>query len=119
MIVQISMTRNELFLIKEMMPLWKKYADAFVFMDDCSTDGTSEWLEEHKEEFKLLADKIKELDTVRDCETLKDMQSRKHAINMVESWIEDIFGIKKELLTELSEEPDIYTLSEERSNSEK
>ena len=49
------MTRNELFLIKEMMPHWQKYADAFVFMDDGSSDGTAEWLEEHKDEFNILS----------------------------------------------------------------
>lgn len=55
MIVQITQTRNELFLIKELMPIWQQYADAFVFMDDCSTDGTGEWLEEHKEEFNIVS----------------------------------------------------------------
>ena len=54
MIVQITMTRNELFLIKEMMPLWQKYADGFVFMDDRSTDGTYEYLMENKEKFNIL-----------------------------------------------------------------
>ena len=54
MIVQITITRNELFLIKEMMPLWQKYADAFVFMDDRSTDGTYEYLMENKEKFNIL-----------------------------------------------------------------
>ena len=54
MIVQITLTRNELFLIKEMMPLWQKYADAFVFMDDRSTDGTYEYLMENKEKFNIL-----------------------------------------------------------------
>ena len=51
MIVQITLTRNELFLIKEMMPLWQKYADGFVFMVDRSTDGTYEYLMENKEKF--------------------------------------------------------------------
>jgi hypothetical protein len=55
MIVQITMTRNELFLIKEMMPHWQKYADAFVFMDDRSTDGTYEYLMENKEKFNILS----------------------------------------------------------------
>jgi len=54
MIVQITITRNELFLIKEMMPHWQKYADAFVFMDDRSTDGTYEYLMENKEKFNIL-----------------------------------------------------------------
>jgi hypothetical protein len=54
MIVQITITRNELFLIKEMMPLWKKYADAFVFMLDRCDDGTLEYLEENKEKFNII-----------------------------------------------------------------
>lgn len=54
MIVQITLTRNELFLIKEMMPHWQKYADAFVFMVDRSTDGTYEYLMENKEKYNIL-----------------------------------------------------------------
>ena len=54
MIVQITLTRDELFLIKEMMPQWQRYADAFVFMDDCSTDGTYEFLMENKDKFNIL-----------------------------------------------------------------
>jgi hypothetical protein len=53
MIVQITITRNELFLIKKMMPLWQKYADAFVCMDDRSTDGTYEYLIENKEKYNI------------------------------------------------------------------
>ena len=49
MIVQITLTRDELFIINEMLPLWQKYADAFVFMDDNSVDGTYEFLMENKE----------------------------------------------------------------------
>lgn len=55
MIVQVTLTKNELFLIKEMIPLWKKYADAFVFMDDNSDDGTYEYLIENKEKFNILS----------------------------------------------------------------
>lgn len=55
MIVQITQTRNELYLIKEMLPLWQKYADGFVFLDDCSDDGTSEFLQEYKDEYNILS----------------------------------------------------------------
>jgi hypothetical protein len=48
------MTKNELFLLKEMLPIWQKYADAFVFMDDDSTDGTYEYLMENKYKFNIL-----------------------------------------------------------------
>lgn len=55
MIVQITITRNELFLIKEMMPQWQKYSDAFVFMLDRCDDGTLEYLTENKQKFNILA----------------------------------------------------------------
>lgn len=55
MIVQVTMTRDELFIIKEMLPLWQKYADAFVFMDDNSVDGTYEFLMENKEKYNILS----------------------------------------------------------------
>jgi hypothetical protein len=54
MIVQITMTRNELFLIKEMLPQWQKYADGFVFMCDRCTDGTYEYLTENKDKYNIL-----------------------------------------------------------------
>lgn len=55
MIVQITLTRNELFLLKQMLPVWQKYADAFVFMVDESEDGTYEYLLENKEKYKILS----------------------------------------------------------------
>ena len=54
MIVQITLTKNELFLLQEMIPHWQKYADAFVFMDDNSTDGTYEYLNKNKTKFNIL-----------------------------------------------------------------
>jgi len=62
MIVQITMTRNELFLIKEMMPLWQKYSDGFVFMLDRCDDGTLEYLTENKEKFNILSIIFSEID---------------------------------------------------------
>ena len=55
MIVQITLTRNELFLIKEMLPIWQRYADGFVFMDDGSTDGTYEFLTENASKYNILS----------------------------------------------------------------
>lgn len=55
MIIQITMTKNELFLLKETLPLWKKYADGFIFMDDMSDDGTYEFLNENKEKYNILS----------------------------------------------------------------
>jgi hypothetical protein len=55
MIVQITRTRNELFLIKEMLEIWKNYADGFVFLDDRSTDGTYDFLIENKKKYNILS----------------------------------------------------------------
>ena len=54
MIVQITMTRNECFLLKEMLPLWSKYADGFIFLSDHSTDDTIEYLTANKEKYNIL-----------------------------------------------------------------
>jgi hypothetical protein len=55
MITQITMTRNELFLLREMLPIWQKYADSFVFFVDNSNDGTYEFLQENKEKYNILS----------------------------------------------------------------
>lgn len=46
--------RNELLLIKQLLPIWKKYADGFVFMLDNTDDGSEEYLNEVKEEYNIL-----------------------------------------------------------------
>jgi hypothetical protein len=70
MIVQITRTRDELYLLKEMLPIWKKYADGFVFMIDSCTDGTYEYLIENKEKFNILSIiEINKTDNVLDIES--------------------------------------------------
>lgn len=54
MIIQVTLTRNECFLIKELMPLWQKYVDGFVFYNHYSDDDTSSFLEENKNKFNIL-----------------------------------------------------------------
>jgi len=54
MIVQITMTKNECFLLKEMLEVWKNYADAFIFFDDGSTDETYDFLMHNKEKYNIL-----------------------------------------------------------------
>lgn len=52
--VQITLTRNECFLIKELLPLWSKYADGFIFYNHFSDDDTVEFLEANKEKYNIL-----------------------------------------------------------------
>lgn len=51
----MTVTRNECFLIKHLLPVWKKYADGFVFMvDSQTTDDTREYLQANKEQYNIL-----------------------------------------------------------------
>lgn len=52
--IQITLTRDELFLIKELIPQWQKCTDGFVFMVDSCTDGTYEYLMDNKKTFNIL-----------------------------------------------------------------
>lgn len=54
MIVQITIARNERVLIEELLPVWKKYADAFVFLLDKNTDDTAQYLESVKKQYNIL-----------------------------------------------------------------
>jgi len=55
MIIQTTITRDECFLIKELLPIWKKYSDVFVFLvDSRTTDDTIEYLNNNKEKFNIL-----------------------------------------------------------------
>ena len=55
MIIQTTVTRDECFLIKQLLPIWKKYADGFVFMVDVrTTDDTREYLQANKEKYNIL-----------------------------------------------------------------
>lgn len=54
MIIQITMIKNELPLLEAMLPIWKKYADGFIFLSDTSTDGSVEYLNNIKNEFNIL-----------------------------------------------------------------
>jgi hypothetical protein len=55
MIIQTTVTRDECFLIKSLLPVWKKYADGFVFMVDTrTTDDTREYLHANKEKYNIL-----------------------------------------------------------------
>jgi hypothetical protein len=54
MIVQITIARNELHSIKELLPIWKNYSDAFVFLLHNNTDETKHYLNSVKSEYNIL-----------------------------------------------------------------
>ena len=53
-LIQISRVRNELPIIKHMLPVWKEFADGFVFYVDSTTDGTADYLRSVLEEYNIL-----------------------------------------------------------------
>lgn len=48
------MARDELVLIKELLPIWQKYTDGFIFFLDSNTDDTKEFLLSVKEKYNIL-----------------------------------------------------------------
>jgi len=54
MIVQITMVRNERFLLEKLLPIWREYVDGFVFLVDTSNDGTEEFLREVATQYNIL-----------------------------------------------------------------
>lgn len=54
MIVQITKARDEITLIKELLPIWQKFADGFVFCLDTTTDQTREYLDSVREKYNIL-----------------------------------------------------------------
>lgn len=54
MLIQISMIRNDLSLVKTLLPIWKRFADGFVFYVDTSTSDLLYFLDSVKEEYNIL-----------------------------------------------------------------
>ena len=48
------MVRDEVSLIKELLPIWNQYADGFVFLLDRCTDNTLDYLNQVKREYNIL-----------------------------------------------------------------
>lgn len=51
----MTMIKNEIFLLEKMFKNWQKYADAFIFMDDGSSDGTYEYLKDNASKYNILS----------------------------------------------------------------
>ena len=70
MIIQTTVTRDECFLIKKLLPIWQKYADGFVFMIDArTTDDTREYLQANKEKYNILEILVHDWETADPHET--------------------------------------------------
>ena len=52
-IIQMTLTRDELYLLEDLIPIWTEHADGFVFMLDNCTDGTYEFLMDNREKYNI------------------------------------------------------------------
>ena len=62
--------------------------------------------ESNTEALRLLLRKIKELDTVHGVESYTELQANKKAIDKIESWVEELFGVSREELRDVEEDED-------------
>ena len=113
-LIQISQIRNELAVIKHMLPIWKKYADGFVFYVDTSTDGTVEYLRSIQQEYNIL-DIIEHKQN--DSELNIETNNRQHLFNKAREYSQHIICLdadeyldgtmtKQELINLLEDNPD-------------
>lgn len=67
-----------------------------------------EFIEDNKDALTLLADKMRQIDTVRDCSDEIELRGRQRAIDIISSWMIEIFGIKDGDLISKKEEDNLY-----------
>lgn len=62
--------------------------------------------ENAREALRLLLLKCKEIDTVRGVQSYTELQANKKAINIIEDWVEELFGIARGEWMETKEDED-------------
>lgn len=67
-----------------------------------------EFIENNREVLQLLSQKIKSVDTVRGVDTLEEMMGRKKAIDILDEWLTEIWGITTEELPEPEEDDELF-----------
>ena len=67
-----------------------------------------EFIENNNEARKLLAEKIKSIDTVHGVETLQEMRGRKYAIKIISEWMTELWGITTEELPKPEDEDELF-----------
>lgn len=77
-----------------------------------------EFIENNTEALRLLSRKMKELDTVRNCPNEIELRGRQRAIEIIESWLTDVWGYSQEIPLPSFEEEDLYTRLTSRGKSE-
>ena len=67
-----------------------------------------EFIENNREVLQLLSQKIKSVDTVRGVDTLEEMMGRKKAIDILDEWLTELWGITTEELPEPEEDDELF-----------
>lgn len=66
------------------------------------------FIDEHKEALRLLADKVKTVDTVRGVATLQEMRGRQLAIRIIDEWLNEMWGISTDTLPPPEEDDELF-----------
>lgn len=78
---------------KDFQQIWRKSGTYIYSLTRMTQQEAKEFLYGNDEALKLLSKKMREIDTVRDCANQDELYGRQKAIQIIESWITEIFGI--------------------------
>jgi len=67
-----------------------------------------DFLDQNKEAFKILRQKIKEIDTVRGVDTVTEFKGRQKAIKIINEWLTELWNVSYPELPEPEEDDDIF-----------
>lgn len=79
---------------------------------------SKDFIIQNKEQFELLGKYIKEIDTVRGVNTVKDFQGRQIAIGLIKAWLMEIWHIAYEDIMPDEEDDTIRTVTHKKNQEE-
>lgn len=69
-----------------------------------------DFVQKNEEALKILAQKVKNLDSLKGIDTIKELLARKKAIRIVSEWLYDIWGITTEELPNPEEDDNLFKI---------
>lgn len=68
------------------------------------------FIKNNEEVLKLLAQKIRTLDTLKGVQDIKELNGRKHAIRIISEWLNELWGISTEELPKPEEKDELFRI---------
>lgn len=70
------------------------------------------FIDENRAALQLLSQKVKSVDTVRGVNTVQEMRGRRLAIQVMDEWLHEIWGITTEELPDPDEDDKLFKIQE-------